>query len=195
MRSNVVTRVSQRFKARFCRDERGVAAVEFALLLPIIFMLFVGTLEFSQALTVDRRVTQVASSVADLVARTQATSEDEIDQIMLIADELMKPYDTGPLRVSVMNVVADINDATQTTVCWIYKHNGGATGAATEGAPYTLPAGIVEEGDSVVVAEVQYDYDPLVFSYFIENTLPMGETFFLKPRLSATIDYGSKKCL
>jgi Flp pilus assembly protein TadG len=58
-------------RSRFAKDSSGAAAVEFAMLLPIMFMLFYGTIEFSQALTVDRRVTQIASATADLVARTR----------------------------------------------------------------------------------------------------------------------------
>ena len=51
---------------RIARNNSGVAAVEFAMIVPIMFLLFVGSVEFSQAITVDRRVTQVASSTADL---------------------------------------------------------------------------------------------------------------------------------
>jgi Flp pilus assembly protein TadG len=182
-------------RSRFANDSSGAAAVEFAMLLPIMFMLFYGTIEFSQALTVDRRVTQIASATADLVARTKETTTGEIDQIMLIVDELMKPYDPTLLRISLMNVVADINDASQTTVCWVYEHNGGANASATQGAAYALPAGVVEKGDSVVVAEVAYNYDPPLFGFIIENTIQMTETFYLKPRLSATIDYNGNKCL
>ncbi len=54
---------------RFGRKIDGIAAVEFALIVPIMLCMFIGTVELSQAITVDRRVTQVASTTADLVAR------------------------------------------------------------------------------------------------------------------------------
>ncbi|MEL6227823.1 MAG: TadE/TadG family type IV pilus assembly protein, partial [Pseudomonadota bacterium] len=69
-------------RSRFGKDEKGIAAVEFALLLPLIFALFVGTIEFSQAITIDRRVTQATSATADLIARTRSTSTAELDSIM-----------------------------------------------------------------------------------------------------------------
>ena len=57
--------------ALYRRDSRGVAAIEFAMIVPIMSAMFIGAVEVSQAITVDRRVTQVASSTADLVARAE----------------------------------------------------------------------------------------------------------------------------
>ena len=78
---------------RYRADKRGVAAIEFALILPIMFVMFVGAVELSQAITVDRRVTQAASSVADLVARKEKSiSTTEISDIMKIGGYIMEPY-------------------------------------------------------------------------------------------------------
>src|SRR5918992_3050996 len=71
----------------------GVAAVEFAMIAPIMFFLFVGSVEFSQAITVDRRVTQVASSTADLIAREKSTTTADLAGVMQIIDHLVRPYD------------------------------------------------------------------------------------------------------
>ncbi|MEO1650262.1 MAG: TadE/TadG family type IV pilus assembly protein [Pseudomonadota bacterium] len=182
-------------RSRLCRDEKGVAAVEFALLLPLIFMLFVGTIEFSQAITVDRRVTQVTSATADLIARTKSTTTGQLDSIMGIVEQVMRPYEPNLLRLTVANIVSDPNDADDTTVCWVYHHNEGANTGITQGADFDLPAGIVQAGDSVLLAEASYDYDPLIFDYFIENVIQLTEKFYLKPRLSMTIEYNGNDCL
>jgi Flp pilus assembly protein TadG len=175
-----------------CNAE-GVAAVEFALIAPIMFVLFVGAVEFSQAITVDRRVTQVASSTADLVAREKSTTTTNVSGIMEIIGHLMRPYDPTRLKVTVLDVSANINNAADTRVCWSYNHNGGAN-TYTDDQPYTLPSGLVEAGSSVIVAEVTYDYQPLIFDYFIEAAFPLEERFFLKPRLSSYVEYNGKKC-
>ena len=57
-----------------------MAAIEFALIVPIMAVMFIGAVELSQAITVDRRVTQVASSTADLVARADTTDLADRDQ-------------------------------------------------------------------------------------------------------------------
>jgi len=174
-------------------DKKGLAALEFALIVPILFMLLVGTVEFSQALTVDRRVTQAANSTADLIARTKSITTSEVAGVMEIIGHLMRPYDPTRLRVTVLNVIADVNDQTNTTVCWSYEHNGGS-GSYPNGSSYTLPAGLVEAGSSVIVAEVTYDYEPIIFDYFIKTAFPLKEILYLKPRLSSYVEYNDAPC-
>src|SRR5207244_1629235 len=79
---DVAARAS-RLGCRWRASTEGVAAVEFALIVPIMAIMFIGAVELSQAITVDRRVTQVASSTADLVARAETQiSQAEITDIM-----------------------------------------------------------------------------------------------------------------
>lgn len=174
-------------------DKRGVAALEFALVVPILFILLVGTVEFSQALTVDRRVTQAANSTADLIARTKSITTSEVAGVMQIIGHLMRPYDPARMRITVLNVIADVDDAANTTVCWSYEHNGGS-GSYVDGASYPLAADLVEPGSSVIVAEVTYDYQPIIFDYFIKTAFPLKETLFLKPRLSSYVEYNGASC-
>jgi len=183
-----------RLAARYLRTNRdGIAAVEFALLLPIMFMLLIGTVEFSQALTVDRRVTQIASSSADLVARQKHITTVEVDGVMQIIDHLIRPFDPSLLKVTVLNVIAGIDDADSTTVCWSYQHNGGAS-AYSDGQSYVLPEGFLEPGNSVIVAEVVYEYQPMIFQYFLTAGMPLRGTFYLKPRQSSFVEYNGQKC-
>lgn len=184
--------------ACFVRCRKGVAAVEFAMIVPIMFMLFVGSVEFSQAITVDRRVTQVASSTADLVARERSITNTDISGIMQIIDQLMEPYDPSKLKLTLLNVYSSMTNASDTKVCWSFQHNGGVNSYSND-ASYTLPTGILEAGNSVVVTEVRYNYEPLIFRYFITSTFPLEEKFFLKPRLSKSVQYSdgttTRKCL
>ena len=57
------------------RDKRGVSAVEFALLTPIILLIYVGVAEIGNLLTVERRVETVASTAADLTAQVKTCRE------------------------------------------------------------------------------------------------------------------------
>ena len=176
----------------FWSNRKGIASIEFAAIVPLMVMLFIGIVEFSQALTVDRRVNQVASSTADLVARTESTTTGELNGIMDIIEELLRPYPQAPLSLAVTNVIASTSDETNTVVCWSHAHNGGPSYA--KDAAYTLPAGILEKGESVVVVEATYDYTPALFSYFITNPIQFKDKFYLKPRLSSSIEMDSEKC-
>ncbi len=187
---------------RYREDKQGVAAIEFAFIVPIMFFMFVGAVELSQAITVDRRVTQAASSIADLAARKETSiTQSEIGDILKIGGYIMMPYNQAPLQVVVRNISSSSTDATATKQSW--QCTFSAAGANPTPActcmneTYAVPPGLVTTTDSVVVAEVNYTYTPLVFDYFLNRTLSSGtggagtytlsETIFMKPRGQAAV--------
>jgi Flp pilus assembly protein TadG len=185
-------RFAQRWLTRgLLRDDRGVAAIEFGMIVPIMAAMFIGSVELSQAITVDRRVTQIASSTADLVAREKTITDAQLGNVMDIADVLMRPYDPSLLRVTLVSVGAKATDATTTKVCWTYNSSRGGVSSYAKGQSYTLPAGIVDAGGSVVVAEVEYHYTPLIFSYYMPGMTKLNDKFYLKPRVSSMIQYNA----
>ncbi len=185
------------FSARLARDCQGVAAVEFAMIVPVMFLLFVGSVEMSNALTVDRRVTMSASSSADLIARAPPAglSTADVDGQLLIVNQLMAPYDATLLTVRVVSVVARlVNGNTVIQVDWS-RDNKGATPYARNSSYVGLPAGLLATGESVIVAEATYAYAPFIFNYFIANAFSMKETFYLKPRNSSCVNLLPISCV
>jgi Flp pilus assembly protein TadG len=181
---------------RLAACNKGIAALEFGYVVPIMLMMFLGTVELSQAITVDRRVSHVASSTADLVARQKNVTQTTLDTYMQIIDQLMSPYEDDLLKLTIVHVYATAANPTQPKVCWSYNRNDNGTARGvttyTKDQNYTgLPENLVTGGSSVVVVEVQYDYQPLILQYFIQSTMPMKEKFYLKPRLSASVQYGT----
>lgn len=55
--------------ARLLRDRHGMSAVEFALIAPVLIMIYVGVAEINSLLTVYRRTATVAATAADLTKR------------------------------------------------------------------------------------------------------------------------------
>lgn len=181
---------TQRFLGRLRRDDKGVAAVEFGLIVPVMFLLFVGAIEFSQALTVDRRVTQSASSSADLIARAPAEglTPAEVDGHLKIIEQLIKPYELGPLTVTVYSVKAIKQDGNLKFLVDWSRDNKGMEGPIPHGNPFPdMPENLLGEGESVIIAEADYNYTPLIFSYFITSAFHMKEKFYLKPRNASCI--------
>ena len=98
---------------RWRADATGVAAVEFAFIVPIMGVMFIGAVELSQAIIVDRRVTQIASSTADLVARAETTiSQSDITDIMKAGSFIMSPYALNPLQIVVREFQSSPTSAT-----------------------------------------------------------------------------------
>lgn len=190
--SNSRRQGSSAFAKLLVRND-GLAAIEFALIAPMLLILLIGIVEFSQVLTVDRRVSQAAGSTADLIARTSKITTNEVAGVMEIVGHLMRPYDPSRLKITVLNVVADLADPTRTTVCWSYEHNGGSASYAA-GSAYPVPEGLIEPGGSVIVAQATYNYQPIIFDYFIQSGFTLSETLYLKPRLSNYVKYNDNTC-
>ena len=185
---------------RLRNDTRGVAAVEFAMIVPIMFFLFVGAIEFSQALTVDRRVTQSASASADLIARapSQGLTAAQVDNELLIIEQLIRPYDVNALDVRVVSVravaVAGNPGAVNYVVDWS-RDNHGATPYSRNDTYPGIPDGLLVAGESVIVSEASYNYTPLIFHYFIKNAFNLEERFFLKPRNASCVHLQPINCV
>lgn len=181
---------------RFLKGERGVAAIEFAFIAPIMIAMLAGTVELSQGLTADRRVSQIASATADLVAREKVLTSTEVDGILQIVSSLVQPYDPINLKISLLSVVSTAASATDTSVCWIYSYNGGVEAAGVKkGSQYTVPTGILDKASSVIIANVTYDYRSPLFQDYIAGTLALQQKFYLKPRQSNEVTMDGVRCL
>ena len=186
--------------ARLDRDERGIAAIEFAMIVPIMFFLFVGAIEFSQALTVDRRVTQSASSTADLIARapTSGLTEAQVDSQLRIIEQLIEPYDLSLLTVKIVSVKAQADPAnpaaTNYVVDWSRDNHGG-TPYPRNNTYNGIPNGLLANGESVIIAEATYNYQPLIFKYFISSAFDLNEKFYLKPRNASCVHLRPVNCV
>src|SRR5262245_66542635 len=78
--------------ARLVRDRRGVAAVEFALIVPLLLSMYFVTMEVSQAIETNKKVSRVGSMVGDLIAQQQSITKSEVDAVMQIGESLLQPY-------------------------------------------------------------------------------------------------------
>jgi Flp pilus assembly protein TadG len=175
----------------FRRDRSGVAAIEFAMIVPIMIMLFFGTVEFSQALTADRRVAQMASTTADLVAQYDTLSVAQVCNIFKISKSLLLPYSPTSLEISVTNL-SKTGTATPTGT-WSEDLGCTATGPYQSTYSTPVPAGLLPDQAAgvsvcVVMAEVKYTFKPTV-GYFLSPTagVALKEKFYLKPRKSTCV--------
>jgi Flp pilus assembly protein TadG len=166
------------------RDKRGVSAVEFALIVPIILMMYVGTAEIGNLLTVDRRIETVASTAADLTAQVKQVSDSDLSDISDASKGIVAPYDTTPLKIVLSSVVADQNNNGK--VAWSYSKTGSPRAV---GSAYVLPPGTTVANSSVIVAEVTYAFTPILnlTTFFSPGAFNLQRTFYARPRRSLTV--------
>ena len=166
---------------RFAGDRRGLAAVEFALIVPLMITMYFGALELTDALTVDRRVTLATQTVADLVAQSAVITDDDMSDIFSATAAVMAPFSAANLQMRITSVVADSDNNTK--VAWSDGYN---MAARNKNSTIALPAGLTSGGDSVIYAEVKFTYTSLLGKYFT-TPFTFTDEAYLRPRRSLQV--------
>jgi Flp pilus assembly protein TadG len=182
-RRGILTRI-----ARFLRDPRGVSAVEFAFVFPVMVLLFLGGTAMTQGVVLKRKTTLVTRTVGDLVSQYTQIVDTDMTAIMSAATAVIQPYSGTPLTVIVSSVNIDGNG--NATICWS-NPNANTTGHP-KGTPVTLPTGIgglANANTSVIWAEGGYAYTLPVGSGVLNMTsMQLSEQFYLKPRRVSAVN-------
>lgn len=169
--------------ARFARDKRGVSAVEFAIILPFMAMLYLGGTAVTQGIIIKRKVVLVAHTVGDLVARDNSITNAEVTAIFDAAKAVFAPYAwNGLLKIKVSSI--NINAAGTATVGWSEAFQDTARPV---NSTITLPQGLNAPSTSIIWTEVSYNYTPPVGGAFTGGTLTLTDQLYIRPRLVTTI--------
>jgi Flp pilus assembly protein TadG len=172
---------------RFARDKRGVSAVEFALLAPLMVGLYLGGVEISEGISVDRKVTMAAGALADLSAQTTTIATSDMTNIMDATTRILEPYSTSTLKVTVSCI--NIDSSAVAKVKWSASRGGTARSA---GSTISLPSALAVKNTQLLFSEVAYTYKPTI-GYVITGTLNLADTMYMSPRISAPT-YGTTTC-
>lgn len=189
-RSLHIYRFAQFRFRRLARDRSGTSGVEFAIVLPILLLLLVGTVDLGHALTVSRKIDEIASTTGDMISQQGSWTKSDVANLLSGASFILQPYDTTGLTITV--AVDDISSSGNATVNWSAALNTSALnyGATT---PVDVPSQIKEAGVQVVVTQVQYKLTTPVSALFASFTGTDGYSFdrhfFNRPRAGDTISY------
>ena len=179
--------------SRLWRDTRGVSALEFALILPILVLFSAGTIEYSRLILATQKLQSGAFILADLTARDQYLTTEQLGHIFLAIGQVTRPFDFAANgRAIVTSIGADSDD--DPIVNWQCASPDALTAASElgeeAGEPATLPDDLsIVEGETIIVAEVFYRFDPL-FDVGLTPRI-IRRTAFFKPRLG---DLASMTC-
>ena len=179
---------------RFKREERGAAAVEFALILPFLITLYMGSIEASSLFTVDRRIEVIASTTADLVARWNPNdgtiSSTTVRDYFNASKGIITPYSTTGLKQVVSFITVPANGV-GAKVTWSCGFNGGT--ALANNALYTLDTKMIRLVTAtntkigyVIVSSVAYSYKPVLGMVFTNAINLQSKALFL-PRFQQAL--------
>lgn len=157
------------------RAKDGVSAVEFALIAPLMMLLYFGCIELSLMMMLDRKVTTSTATLGDLTARASQVSNDDLDEIFQATRMIFEPNDVTVARMRISSLYDD--DGT-TKVAW---SEGCSMTPLTTDSTIVVPANLVPSGGTVILAEIEYDYDS-VLGYFFTSSKLLKDKFYLRPR-------------
>ena len=171
----------QRGLRRFGRDRRGVAAVEFALVLPVMLTFYFGVAEVANALMVNRKVTALNRTLADLTAQAGSITDSDMNSIFDAAQTVMMPYTEVQPGMVVASIVID--DTGRARVCWSSQRNGTALG---RGTAVTIPAEMRIPSTSLIMARTTYRFTPVI-GHLITGAITLGDRpLYMRPRNGRT---------
>jgi Flp pilus assembly protein TadG len=186
-------------------DRSGLAAVEFAMIFPIMVVLYFGVVEFSSAIAVDRKATQVARTLSDLTSQSMSVADADLMSFGQAAKAIMTPYPPSPLVSSITEVYIDSASGVA-RVQWSKGLTIGTTGgvAIAATAPHNpgdvvvLPTTLVAaKGTYVIWSEVSYKYTPAVGIVLAQTGITFRDVAYTRPRLVLCVIYptgGSSTC-
>jgi len=176
--------------AELARDQRGVSAVEFAMLLPLMLTLYLGGVEVSQGVAADRKVTLTARAVADLVAQSTSITDTQMTDIKSAATAVSAPFSSANLKLTVSQV--KITD-TQGDAVIDWSDASANNTARAVGAPVTLPTALKTCSGPpcyLIWGEVQYSYRPVI-GYVVTGTLTLKDQIYMRPRQGNSVCRGN----
>ncbi len=168
----------------FASHESGAAAVEFALILPVMLVIFVGVTQVGEAVSISHKVTVTARTITDLVTREPSPlAVSKLNTDLQAAAQVMAPYPSSALIVTVSEISTDAN--AKATVDWSGSWPNNAN-ALTTGSAFTLPKSLSGANITVVYGQVSYGYTPLLGNKII-GPIALSDSIYLYPRTGACI--------
>ena len=165
-------------------NNSGVAAVEFAMIIPIMAALLIGTNEFAAGVAVDRKVTIMARTLSDLTSQNTGVTDVQLTNFFNAGKGIMTPYPSTPVEGTITELF--IHPTTlKARVQW-----SKGIAVRNKGDIVEIPDALKIAGTYLIYSEVKYKYVPSV-AWFINKVdgITLSDTSFTRPRQSLCVVY------
>lgn len=175
------------------RSQEGVACVEFALCIPFLLALLMGSIEVGRYMLIAQKVEKTAVTIADVVAQASTATSSQLNNIIFASSQVMTPYSMGAdgyVIITSVKQTGTYSAANPPRVNWQYT-SSGANGSwshpsqiGTPGNAAALPnAMVLFDKDNVIIAEVFYNYQPIIATNDVITGTTVYKVGLYKPRL------------
>lgn len=166
---------------RLWASRRGVASIEFAFVVPIMLLVFLGSIELGDALLLDRKISRSAHIGGDLVAQVSAITDPELNDVFSAMEQIIAPFPNNT-RMVISSVVTDPG-STAPQLEWSVARGGGAAASASDTG---IPTDLLVEDQSVIAVQIEYSFSPK-YSDLIMTPFTITDQVYLRPRRSKRV--------
>jgi Flp pilus assembly protein TadG len=176
------------------RDCSGIAATEFAIIVPLMLVMFFGTVEFSSGVAVDRKVTLIARTLSDLTSQGLTATDCTLSNSFVAATSILYPYPAPPSASTITELLVDPTTL-QAKVQWSRSATINAAGTVVLGTGHALntviaiPPALAVAGTYLIWSEVSYLYKPTVGYVMSTNGITLSDVAYTRPRQSSSVPY------
>lgn len=184
---HAVARLRKSRLAALSKAKDGIAAIEFALLAPVMIGMYFGVTEIAMAIIVDRNISHSTNVVGDLATQVASLDKAGIEDVMnaALAVAAIPAADVSKITIE-LNSYEEASDGTRTRIGYARLGPAISSGPATYDHSQ-LGARLLNSNSGVLVARVDYRYTPVTYKFM--NNVVLNETFILKPRQSETVPF------
>jgi Flp pilus assembly protein TadG len=183
----------QHSTGRLARDNRGNAAIEFAIIVPLMLTMFFGMIEFSSAVAVDRKISMLTQGLADLTSRYDSVTDTDIANFFTIGDAMLTPYSATPLKTTITEIYIDPS----TGVARAQWSKGDA--ARTAGSNVPVPADLIARdtlnkiipNQYLIFTETTYLYKPAIGYVMGIGGVSLSDKIYMRPRAADCVLYNT----
>ena len=168
----------------FLKDTRGVSAIEFAFVAPILITAYLGLAELTLGMMAARRASHLAATVGDLAAQSDNLSAANRTDLFAIGSSMMQPFSTTGTVLKIR--LSDVKMGTDGKALVVWSDASNQTKYATGYVVTSITTDQIAAGESLIMTQVEYDYDsPL--TNFLPATSIFNDTFYHHPRNGAEV--------
>ena len=164
-------------------DCRGIAATEFAFIVPLMLVMFFGTVEFCSGIAVDRKVTLMARTLSDMTSQSTSVADADMTNFFSAAYSIMYPYDKAPVNATITELYVDPTTH-QARAQWSKGYKPIADKTVVP-----IPTALLVDGTYLIYSKVVYLYKPTIGYVMAQAGVNLSDVAYTRPRQSTCIFY------
>lgn len=169
------------------QDRQGVGGVEFALIAPLLIVLYLMAFELTMGLSVAKKTSMASSTIADLVARQETVNPTFLSDMVDVSNAIFVPYESKNLLIKISGINIDASKAPK--VMWSWSTTGVAPYAVGSNAP--VPADMLVANTFLIRSELSVSHELMMYLPGLSGTaaksLTIFREFYFRQRLGTSV--------